>query len=220
MEAPARFFYAGLANSTPLIFLPRLLLITDGQRMPPQHFFRVAEASLHGGVDTILIREKQMDSARLLAFSSRMRALTRDAGARLIIHTRADIARAVEADGVHVETGGMGELPAIRNWAEGFPLSLSASCHNLTEIKWAHAMGADFALLSPVFPTGSHPGSSSLGEKNFKKLAKAALIPVIALGGIRPENRHLINNFGIAVISAILDATSPETAARNLLEKS
>ncbi len=185
--------------------------------MQPQHFFKVVEAALNGGVDAILVREKRMDSARLLAFASRMRIMTRNAGARLIIHTQADIARAVEADGVHVAASRMGELPAIRNWAEGFPLSLSVSCHNLTEIRWAHTMRADFALLSPVFPTGSHPGSSSLGEKNFKEVAKAAPIPVIALGGIRPENRHLVSEFGIAVISAILDAADPGTAARSLL---
>lgn len=186
--------------------------------MPPRRFFEVVEAALAGGVDTVLVRERRMNSARLLAFASRLRSLTREAGARLIIHTQADIALAVEAEGVHVAANSIGELPAIRDWIGQAPLSLSASCHNLAEIGWAHAMGADFAFLSPVFPTRSHPGRSHLGPAGFRAIADSAPLPIIALGGITPENRQQLAGYSVAVIDAILSAADPESAARGLLD--
>ena len=79
----------------------------------------MVDAALAGGVDTVLVREKQMDSARLLAFASNLRQLTRNHGARLIIHTQADVARAIGADGVHLSSLEMNQIPDIRAWMEG-----------------------------------------------------------------------------------------------------
>ena len=198
--------------------VPNLLLITDSTRLPGEPFFDAVEAALTGGVDAVLVREKQLDSARLLAFASRLRAITREHGARLIIHSQADIAKAIEADGVHVATEDIGQLPAIRLWLgkAGKGMSFSASCHDEAELAAAHRAGADFALLSPVFPTASHPGASNLGVERFRELANTSPLPVVALGGITPENRGELAGFGVAVIGAILDSRHPGDAARRL----
>jgi len=198
------------------LLIPELLLISDSRRTGDTHFFEAAEAALKGGVDTAMVREKHMNSAQLLSFSSRLRSLTRQAGARLIIHSQADVALAVKADGVHVAAADIGELPAMRNWLGKECMSLSASCHNLAELNHAHMSGADFALLASVFPTASHPDSPCLGVEAFKAMAGSAPIPVLALGGIRPENRNLLADYGVAVIGAILDSPNPEGSARGL----
>ncbi|PJC68422.1 MAG: thiamine phosphate synthase, partial [Zetaproteobacteria bacterium CG_4_8_14_3_um_filter_59_5] len=78
--------------------------------------------------------------------------------------------------------------------------------------------GADFALLSPVFPTASHPGAPHLGVEAFRELAGAASLPVIALGGITPENRAELIGFPVAAIGALLGAEDPSEAARRLRE--
>ncbi len=174
------------------------------------------EAALRGGVDAVLAREKAMDSARLLAFCSRLRALTREFGARLIVHTQADVAKAVAADGVHVSERDMGEIPAIRRWLGGQGASISASCHDAASLARAADLGADFALLSPVFPTASHPGAPHLGPARFRELAREAPLPVVALGGIGPDNRRELAGFPVAVIRAILNAADPESAARDM----
>jgi len=200
--------------------IPELLLISDSQRLETGHFFKVVEAALKGGVDMVMVREKQMDSARLLGFSARLRDLTRRAGCRLIIHTQADVARAVGADGVHVAAADIAELPAIRNWIAGESMTLSASCHNLGEINKSRMAGADFTLLSPVFSTSSHPGSSCLGVNTFRSMAALSMLPVIALGGINQANRDQLDGYGVAVISAILGAINPEEVATGLLSGS
>ncbi len=184
--------------------------------MERERFFDVVDAALGGGVDAILVREKQMDSARLLAFCSRLRAVTMAHDALLIIHGQADVAKAVGADGIHVAARNAGEIPAMRQWLKHAEMTLSASCHNAEELGQAGYSGADFALLSPVFPTASHPGAPHLGAKRFHALANAAPLPVAALGGITPGNRSELAGYPVAVISAILDADDPEDAARRL----
>jgi len=196
--------------------LPRLLLITDHARFAGEEFFVKAESALRGGVDAILVREKQMDSARLLAFCARLRDMTRAHNARLLVHTQADIAAAIGADGVHMAASGICEIPAIRRWLNKSEMSLSASCHDVGELHAAADAGADFALLSPVFPTTSHPGAVHLGVSRFKALAVAAPLPLLALGGIDVQNRNELAGFPVAVINAILDAEDPQLAARGL----
>jgi len=184
--------------------------------MERERFFEAVEASLCGGVDAVLVREKQMDSARLLAFCSRLRAMTSVHDALFIIHSQADVAKAVGADGVHAATKDIGDIPAMRRWLGNASMTISASCHNADELQAAAEAGADFTLFSPVFATSSHPGAPHLGVRRFHTLADRALLPVIALGGITPENRAALTGYPIAVISAILGADDPEQAARRL----
>jgi len=198
-------------------FCPHLLLITDHSRYVGDAFFSSVEAALKGGVDAVLVREKQMDSARLLAFCSRLREMTSRHDARLLVHTQADVAQAVNADGVHVAAKDIVELTSMRRWLDNPDMSLSASCHDAGQLQAAADAGADFALLSPVFPTASHPGAPHLGVEKFKSLATAAALPVIALGGVTPENRHQLEAFPIAAISGLLGAGDVEQAAKDLL---
>jgi len=201
-----------------LLTPPRLLLITDCAGLDADALLSRARAALSGGVDAILLRAPGLDKAHVLALAASLRSCTREAHARLLIHSHADIARAVAADGVHVASRHIPQLPAMRRWLaeDGRGMSFSASCHNAAELATACACGADFALLSPVFPTRSHPEATPLGVAGFRRLASQAALPVVALGGIRPDNRHLLCGFGVAVIRAVLHADDPAAAARQL----
>jgi len=199
-----------------LLIPPRLILITDRTRLPGERFFEVVDAALGAGVDAVLLREPQLDSAKLLALASRLRLLTREHQARLLVHTQADVARAVNADGVHVSAAAIAEIPAMRNWLGDAQMSFSASCHGLAELRLAYGQQADFAMLSPVFPTNSHPGKPHLGVDRFKKIAAQSPLPVVALGGITPANRTELGDYPVAAISAILDADDPAVTAGEL----
>ena len=59
-----------------------------------------------------------------------------------------------------------------------------ATAHDMREIAQANRVGADAVMLSPVFPTRSHPGASSLGPVRFRLMARHARMPVVALGGM------------------------------------
>ena len=195
---------------------PLLTVITDTGRYSGEPFFAACDQALANGADAILVREKELTSAKLLALASRLRDITRSYQARLIIHTQADIAQAVDADGVHVASGDISTIPAIRSWLNKPEMSISASCHNAEELAQAQQSGADFAMLAPVFPTQSHPGAPSLGVEAFQRLAAQADIPIIALGGITTGNHQKLASHKFAVISAILGAEHPARAAQLL----
>lgn len=177
----------------------------------------MVDAALSGGVDAILVREKQMDSARLLAFASRLRELTADNGAKLIIHTQADVAKAVGADGVHLASSDLADIPTVRDWLGNSEMTISTSCHNEIELGFSQRFGADYAFLAPVFPTQSHPGEPHLGIEKFREMAESTSLPVIALGGINADNRNQLKGFPVAVIGALLDSDDPKVAAKSLL---
>lgn len=83
-------------------------------------------------------------------------------------------------DGIHLTSADLMRLkqrPVDCRW-------LAASCHSLTELEQAAAMGVDFATLSPVQPTQSHPEAIGIGWESFAELAQQARLPVYGLGGL------------------------------------
>jgi thiamine-phosphate pyrophosphorylase len=110
---------------------------------------------------------------------ARFMALAPIARAREIAVILADSALTAEewgADGIY------GAPRALYPRRDG--LLRLASAHSLKEIGEANRIGADGVLLSPVFPTRSHPDARPLGPTRFRLLARRASMPVIALGGM------------------------------------
>ncbi len=71
--------------------------------------------------------------------------------------------------------------------AGGPALLRLSTAHSLQEMGLAQRLGAHAILLSPVFPTRSHPGARTLGPVRFRLLARHSRLPVIALGGMNPR---------------------------------
>jgi thiamine-phosphate pyrophosphorylase len=82
-----------------------------------------------------------------------------------------------------------------------------ATAHSLREL--ARARRADAALLSPVFPTRSHPGGKVLGPLRFRLLAQRSPVPVIALGGLNPRAARRLKWPRWAGIDAFCTAPTP-----------
>jgi len=193
------------------------MLITDSARFSGEQCCDAVEQALQGGVDAVLVREKHLTSARLLALASRLRQMTAAYHTRLIIHGQADIAAAVDADGVHLSSTDIPEIAAVRQWLADQGKSISVSCHHADELELASQYGADYAMLSPVFPTACHPGAPHLGVDTFRQLAAATALPVIALGGITTSSCLTLAGRPVAVMGALLNATNPRLAAQQLL---
>jgi thiamine-phosphate pyrophosphorylase len=80
---------------------------------------------------------------------------------------------------------------------------LTASAHNLRELRTAERSGAKLVFLSPAFATRSHPGARALGPVRFGLISSQARVPVIALGGVDARKaRRLPNIYGWAGIDA------------------
>ena len=167
------------------------------------------------------LREKDLSSRQLFELALRLRSLTREHGARLLIHDRIDIALAVGADGVHV---GVGSLPvAEARRVLGPEMLIGYSAHALDEALRAECAGADFVTFGPVYATPSKlKYGQPLGLVKLAEAASSLRIPVFALGGVKittiPEVMAT-GCHGAALISGVLSAADPHSAAAYLLEK-
>lgn len=196
-----------------------LYLITDRGNTRGRELSVVIEEALKGGVRAVQLREKDLSSRDLYATAYEMRKLTSSYGARLFINDRADIALAVDADGVHLGASSMPVHRARKVLGKG--RMIGVSCHNMVSALSAQEKGADFITFGPVFFTPSKAAyGDPVGVGKLADIIELLKIPVFALGGINQGNISQIveaGGDGIALISAILAADDPQGAAKNLL---
>lgn len=181
--------------------LPAVYAITHAARYGTEEFLARLDKALAGGVRLVQVREKHMTAEAFEAFARQVVARAHAAGARAVINGDAALARRLGADGVHLPSGQLRQLAARPE----LPL-VGASCHDPAELKRAAELGCDFAVLSPVLPTPSHPGEPGLGWATFAAWVKDCPLPVYALGGMRPDSldtaeRH--GAHGVALLSGI-----------------
>jgi thiamine-phosphate pyrophosphorylase len=155
--------------------LPALWLISDARN---DAGLERALAALPRGSGFIYRHYHLPDAERL----ARFRALRRVAKARghlVVLADSALTAREWGADGIY------GAPRSLYPRRAG--LIHLATAHDMAELALAARLGADAALLSPVFPTATHPGGATLGPVRFRLLARQAALPVIALGGMTAD---------------------------------
>jgi thiamine-phosphate pyrophosphorylase len=165
--------------------LPALVLMTDDERLADP--LRAAKALPHGS----LVIARARDAGRRATLA---KALLRLPHIFVLIADDPELAARLGADGLH--------LPEIRareaaHWRARHPRWLISAARSPNP-------HLDFVLLSPVFPTRSHPGRASFGAVRANALAKASPVPAYALGGIDAQNARLLHGFaGIAAIGAL-----------------
>ncbi|WP_405110122.1 thiamine phosphate synthase [Paenibacillus sp. FSL K6-1217] len=185
-------------------------VISDG-RMQPEALAEWAVA-VHPNVDYIHLREKKMSARELLAAAEQILA----AGvppAKLVINDRIDVALASGAGGAQLAWHSLGPA-AVRNLAPA--LRLGRSVHSPEEAAEAGRQGADFCLYGHVFPTACKPGQQARGLEQLAEAVRRSCVPLIALGGITPDNTGAVlaaGADGIAVMSGICGAPDPVAAA-------
>ena len=181
--------------------LPALYAISNVQELGEEEFMLRLEAALRNGLRLVQLREKNLPRDTLRDLALRVVALAHAHGAKVLLNGDVELAQEVEADGVQLTATQLAELserPAV-DWC-------AASCHNAEELRRAEALGCDFALLSPVLPTLSHPGEPALGWASFAEIAGGCTLPVYALGGLTQDDMHTAWQHGAHGISLLRQA--------------
>lgn len=160
-------------------------------------------AAIERGIRLIQLREKGLTDDEYLNLAKRLEKVTSGTGTKLILNTSIELFNQTHADGIHFTGKRLAECQTRP--VPGDKL-FSVSTHAIEELKHAVNIGADFAMLSPVLPTNSHPGEPALGWDTFKEIVSQIKIPVYALGGMNAsdvDRARLHGAQGIAAITAL-----------------
>ena len=182
--------------------LPSLVLVTPEPGGDPHAFLarleRVLAREPRPGL--VQLRARGLAPPALAALAREAVALCRDHGARLVVNAAPELALEAGADGVHLSEARARAL-AARPLPEG--LLVGVSCHDAAGLRHAVALDADYAFLSPVRPTTSHPEAVPLGWATFERLVVGLPLPVYALGGLGPADLARARAAGARGVAAI-----------------
>lgn len=174
--------------------VPNLVFMTDEDRVrdPVDVCMRLPAGSI--------IIARDYDHPDRVGLVSRLRRVTREQNQFMLVAGDAVLARQVDADGLHLPEYMLDDPPNLASFG-----LISAACHSHRAIRKAGQLGVDFALVSPVFTTDSHPDVPALGIHRLARLAAISTVPLVALGGINARNAaqlRYVDLIGIAAIGA------------------
>ncbi len=185
--------------------LPVVHAVSDGAAACRPDFVTVAGRAMTEIKSRLAIhlRAPMLPGKVFFRLAEELAELQNDFGSWLIVNDRVDVARAVGAKGVQLTTRSLSVADA-RKVAGDIPIG--ASVHTLEEAIAAYDAGASWCVAGNVFPTGTHPGTPGKRVEFISLLASAVPIPIIAIGGVKPEDVPDLLNAGAYGIATIRGA--------------
>lgn len=182
----------------------------------------VAEQAVAGGASALQLRVKDGNKGRWLPLAREFRGLCANAGAALIVNDHPDVAAAIGADGVHL---GQGDLPLSAARESLRPWQIAGTSNALRDEALASAeQDADYIAVGRMFPTGSKADTRPAGPETLRAVRSALPEdgpPLLAIGGVTPENAGEVARAGadgVCAIAAVTLAADPRAAAARLAE--
>lgn len=199
--------------------LPMLNVIIGGHLCSGKDYAELTRLTVKNGAGIIQLREKEGETRQLVDTAEKMRKVCHEHGALFIVNDRVDVAIASGADGVHI---GQDDLsPQLARALLGPGKIIGVSAASMAEAEAAVAAGSDYLGVGPVYPTISKECKiDACGLDTLAGIAASVPVPVIAIGGITPENTAPLlksGAAGVAVISAILGSGDPARAINDFM---
>jgi thiamine-phosphate pyrophosphorylase len=204
----------------------RFYLVTDRTRCAPKSLASVVHDACFIGVRAVQLREKDFTEGDLVACATRLLDVMRPKGAKLFVNvsdyvdddTAALLAGSPGVDGFHVPD----DSELLDHIRRKFPkLLIGASTHSADGVRKAAAAGADFVTFGPVFKTPTKSHGKAHGLDGLAAACAGAGVPVFAIGGVTAERAKSCLDagaHGVAVIGAVMGASSVRTAVRKFAD--
>jgi len=195
----------------------KLCVLLTGSACSLSLDWTIAEAAA-GGAGMFQLREKRLDDRSLLERARHVRKWTRQAGALFVVNDRPDIARLVDADGVHLGQNDMPVMEARR--ILGPDKLIGVSTHDLDQLRQAIRDGASYVGVGPTFPSGTKDFTEFAGLEFVRQAVAETSLPAFVIGGVNEDTICAAVAAGakrVAVSRAICQANDPRAAAAALL---
>jgi thiamine-phosphate pyrophosphorylase len=197
-----------------------LYTIADTLGRAELSFIDLAEKLCAGGARLLQLRVKDLPTRDFLATAQEVRGICRRYNCLLIINDRADIALAVDADGVHV---GQEDLPlAAARKVLGSSKIVGVSTHDPQQAVEAERGGADYIGFGPLFGTNTKAtGYTARGLDQLREIRKLVALPIVAIGGVTAERAPSALAAGanaVAMISDLVLASDVTAKVRETLQ--
>lgn len=196
-----------------------LYAVTDRTWLNNYTLYEQVEKAIKGGVTFVQLREKKLDEKSFFNEALEIQKLCRKYNIPFVINDNVEIARKINADGVHV---GQSDMAAANVRAIiGNDKILGVSAQTVEQAVLAEKQGADYLGVGAVFQTGSKADADDVSYETLKEICEAVSIPVVAIGGINANNVLKLKDSGIsgvAVISAVFAAEDVGSATKSLKE--
>jgi thiamine-phosphate pyrophosphorylase len=174
-------------------------------------------AALRGGVDIVQLREKSLPRREIELAAQTFRRLCDNHSALFIVNDDPDLARACDADGVHV--GQEDTPPNEARAALGADAIIGLSTHSEEQIAASAEEPVDHISVGPIWETPTKEGRPAVGLELISHAAKHAPHPFFAIGGVGASNAGEVVAAGaqrLCIVRAIRDAADPAAAAEEL----
>ena len=163
-----------------------LYAVTDRTWLNGETLYKQVEKAIKGGVTFVQLREKNLDEKSFLNEALEIQILCKKYNIPFVINDNVEIARKINADGVHV---GQSDMKAENVRAIlGNDKILGVSAQTVEQALYAQKEGADYIGVGAVFPTGSKLDADNVSLDTLKEICRAVNIPVVAIGGIGIDN--------------------------------
>lgn len=202
-------------------FDPTLYFITDSTGLSESEFLYRVECALNGGATLMQLREKDRTTREYIHLAECVHRLAQRYNVPLIIDDRVDVALAADTEGVHV---GQTDMPVkTARKLMGSDKIVGATTKTVSQATEAYEQGADYLGVGAIYSTTTKVKTVLTSTDTLREICKAVPIPVNAIGGLNASNLDVLSGIpiaGICVVSAIMKADDPESAARTLLKLS
>lgn len=197
-----------------------LYAVTDRRWLKNTTLAEQVEKAIHGGATFVQLREKDTPENELFGLAVSVQTVCRKYNVPFVINDNVELAKKIDADGVHV---GQGDMPPsdVRRII-GNEKIVGVSAQSVEQALLAEQNGADYLGVGAVFATDSKRDADFVPYDVLKNICSAVTIPVVAIGGINAKNIVQLKGSGIAgvsVISAIFAADDIENASRVLKQQ-
>lgn len=183
---------------------------------PTLSYGKVAEICVRCGVRYLQLREKDVDDRALLTAGREIRSVTRGSATQFVINDRADLAVLADADVLHLGQGDL-SVDDARKIVGQMPIGLST--HSIAQARQALAQNPAYIGFGPVYPTTTKKcPDPTVGVELLSEVIKFSTVPVVAIGGIFPENLSHVIGAGAKNVCMVRHLMCDENLEQKIIE--